>query len=313
MSETTELAAYYAAIEASARVLDVPCSRETVWPILTAYEHAIAAQPVIAFRVATGKRHVGELDCRFLMPPDDLDSAYSLAVESGLVPATDHPAGSLLAEVHERFPLDTSGIDFGVVGGFKKTWSFFPPDRLQKISDLAALPSMPPGLGENADYFSRFGLDDRVSVVGIDYRNHTMNVYFGELPDGCLSPENIRAMHRDIELPEPSERMIALGGQSFGLYATLRWDVPRIERISFSVMAPDPKDLPVRFDAKIEELVRNPPYGAPERNVVYVAMSATEGEYYKLQSYYRWQSQMTELMLLAEAEQDAAPEDAGAR
>ena len=52
--------------------MDIPCSRETVWPILTAYGDTLA-QAVVAFRVATGERNAGDFDCRFTMLPKGLD------------------------------------------------------------------------------------------------------------------------------------------------------------------------------------------------------------------------------------------------
>lgn len=304
MSGTAELPGLYTALEESARLLDVTCSRDRVWPILTAYGDVLP-RAVIAFRVATGSRHEGELDCRFLSLPGDVDP-YAVAVSNGLTAETDHPAGALLSDIQQRCPIDSYGIDFGVVGGFKKTWSFFPGDDFQELPKLADIASMPRGLAENAGFFARYGLDDRVSLVGIDYPHRTVNVYFGELPPECLEPEAIRSMHRDLDLPEPSEQMLRLSQESFGLYVTLSWDSPKIKRISFGVMTPDPQTLPGRLDPKIEHFVKNDPYGAAAPKVVYVAMSSTEGEYYKLQSYYRWRPRMLDLMQVSDDTEDPA-------
>lgn len=64
MSETAELADLYSAIEGSARLLEVPCSRDKVWPVLAAYEDALP-HAVIAFRVGTGERYTGDVDLAF--------------------------------------------------------------------------------------------------------------------------------------------------------------------------------------------------------------------------------------------------------
>jgi hypothetical protein len=297
MSQTAELAGLYSGIEESARLLDVVCSRDKVWPILTTYGDALA-QAVIAFRVATGARHVGELDCRFTIP-NDVDP-YALALSNGFITETGHPIGALLSDIRERCPIDCYGIDFGVVGGFKKIWPFFPPYDLQMLPRLAGIPSMPRGLAENASFFSRHRLGDKISLIGIDYQHRTVNVYFGELPAECLEPKTIGSMLREAGLPAPSEQMLRLVREAFGIYVTLSWDSPRIERICFAVMTPDPIALPVRIEPKIEQFVRNVPYADVGRKFVYAVTASTDGEYYKLQSYYRWRPRILDHMLLSD-------------
>lgn len=303
MSGTAELSGLYSAIEESARLLDVTCSRDTVWPILTAYGNTLP-QAVIAFRVATGARNAGDLDCRFTMLPKDLDP-YALALSKGLVTGTDHPVGSLLADIHAQFPIDCSGIDFGVVGGFKKTWSFFPPDDLQDLAKLAEIPSMPRSLAANLDFFARYGLDDKASLIGIDYRHRTVNVYFGEPPAEIFERKNILAILSEMGMASPSEQLLKLGEEAFGIYVTLSWDSLRIERVCFAVMTPDPLALPVPIDAQIEQFVKSAPSKAEaeDRRFVYAVTSSPDGEYYKLQSYYQWRPQMLNLMLLDSAEE----------
>lgn len=299
MSGTAESTGIYAAIEESARVLGVHCSRDKVWPILSAYEDALP-QAVIAFRVATDARHAGDLNCHILSLPKDVNP-YAVALSKGLIAATDHPVGALLSDVQKRCPIDSYGFDFGLVGGFQKTWSFFPGDDLQRLSKLADIPSMPHSLAEHFGFFADRGLDDRVSLIGVDYPHRTANVYFGELPAECLEPKAILSMHREIGLPDPSERMLKLGRQAFGIYATLSWDSSKIERISFSVMTSDPLALPVQLDPKIEQFARCVPYGAGGPTIVYAAMSSTGEEYYKIQSYYRWRPRVLKLMQLSDS------------
>lgn len=286
----------YSAIEESARLLDVACSQDKVLPILSAYKDALG-QAVIAFRVATSARHAGELDCRFTIPAHD--DPYALALSKGFTTETDHPVGTLLSELRDRFPIDCYGIDFGVVGGFKKIWSFFPPGDLQGLSDLAGIPSMPRSLGENVDFFARHGIGDKASLIGIDYQYRTVNVYFGEQPAECFEPKTIRSMLRENEQPDPSEQMLKLSQKAFGIYVTLNWSSPKIERICFAVMTPDPTALPVQLDPRIKQFVRHVQRSAADQRFVYAVTSSPEGEYYKLQSYYRWRPAILDLMQLS--------------
>lgn len=296
MSGTPEVAELYSAIEESARLLDVACSRDKVWPILTTYGDAFShAATVVAFRVATGGRHVGELDCRFTTHPNDRDP-YAFALSNGLTRQTDHPVGALLLDLQGRCPIDSYGIDFGVVGGFKKIYAFFTPDNLQKLSRIADLPSMPGSLAENGDFFARHGLDDRVGVIGIDYPHRTVNVYFNEVPAECFESKTILSMLREIGLPEPSEQMLRLGQEAFGLYVTLNWDSSKIERICYAVTTADLATLPVRMEPEIEQFVKDVPNGGADRKFVYGVASSPEGEYYKLESHYKWKPGMMDFI-----------------
>lgn len=299
MTETAEVAALYSAIEEAARLLDVPCSRDTVWPILTAYGDVLA-QAVVAFRVATGEPRAGELDCRFMMLPKDVDP-FARATATRLVTATAHPADQLLAELRVGFPVGSYGIDFGVVGGFKKTWSFFPPDDMQRLSALAGVPAMPRGLAENLDFFTRYGLEDKGSLIGIDHKSKTINVYFGTPPAECFQPATITSMLRELGLPAPSEQLLRLGEQAFGIYVTLGWDSPRVERICFAAMTPDPLGLGVPIESRIERFVHHAPHDPTDRRFVYAIASSATGEYHKLQSYLRWRPRMLNVMLLSDS------------
>lgn len=313
MPDSPETAQICAAIDEAAGLLDVTCSREKVRPIVAAYQDALA-QSVIAFRVATGSRNAGELDCRFTMLPRTLDP-YGTAVSHGLLTDTGHPSDSLLSEMHRHLPVDCYGIDFGVVGGFKKTWTFMPPDDLQDMTTLAGLPSMPRSLAENTDFLARHGLADKGSLIGIDHKSRTVNVYFGEPPAECFEKRTIRSMLRELGLPAPSDRMLSLGERAFGIYTTLSWDSPRVERITFAVMTPDPTTLPIRLDPAVEHFVKSAPTMDPpdDRRFVYAVTSGPGGEYDKLQSYYRWRPRMLGLMLLdtpetSPAQQSSPPE-----
>jgi hypothetical protein len=302
VSGNAELDSLYSAIEESARLLDISWSPDKVWHILATYGDQLDTQAAIAFRVATGARHVGELDFRFTVPPDT--DPYNLALSNGLTRQTSHPAGALLPDIRDRCPVDCYGIDFGVVGGFKKIWPFFPPDDLQGLPGLAAIPSMPRGLAANASFFDRHGLASKVSLTGIDYQHHTVNVYFGELPGECLEPAAIASMLRELGLPDPSEQMLRLGQQAFGIYATFSWDSPNVERFTFAVVTQDPTALSVRLEPKIERFVREVPYAAANRKFVYTVSASPDGEYYKLQSYYQWRPGMADRMLLSDSIKD---------
>lgn len=302
MSGDTDPRSVYSAIEESARLIDVTSSREDVWPVLTTYEDALT-EAVIVFSVATSERHAGELDYTITVPAEG-DDPYALALANGLTEETDHPVGSLLSDVREQCPVAGYAIDAGVVGGFKKIYTFFPQDDLQGLAKLSDIPSMPRSLAKNAGLFERHGLDGRVTMLGIDYQRRSVNLYFGRLPAECLEPETILSLLREIGLPEPKEEMLEFAGRSFAIYATLTWDSSEIERICFAVppgpdmITLDPSRLPARVEPKIERFATNSPYAYDgPRMLVYGITWSPGGEYYKLGSYYQLPPQTRKLLV----------------
>lgn len=279
-----DVASVYSAIEKSAGLLNVTASRDVVWPILTAFEDALP-QAVIAFRVATNAQHEGDFDARFTLPKE-IDP-YAVAVSKGLLAKTDHPIGNLLTDIQQLCPVDSYGIDFGVTSGFKKIWVYFPAGEHETLERLTSLASMPRSLAENMAFFTRYGLAEKVDVLGIDYRSRTMNAYL-RAPAECYEREGVLAMHRDLGLPSPSEQMFTFCEKSFGLYTTHSWDSTDIQRISYGVKTQDPMAYFARLGTKIEHFVKNVPYGVDDPKMVYAAVTSDGEEYYKLQSYYRW-------------------------
>ena len=288
MSENAKVAELYSTMEESAQLLNVAFSPAKVRPILAAYSDAFThPEAVVAFRVATARRYLGELDCRFRTHPDNKDP-YATALANGLIAETDHPVGALLSDVHGRFSMESHGIDFGVVGGFKKVYAAFTPDELQEASKLASVPSMPPSMAENVEFFGRHGLGDRIAGIAIDYAERTVNVYFNEIPAECFEPATIRQTLREVGTVEPSEQMLKLGEKAFGLYVTLGWESEKIERICYAAATTDLTTLPIPVEPEIEKFAKNVPYGGDERKFVYGVALMRQGEYYKLESHYEW-------------------------
>jgi hypothetical protein len=138
----------------SALLLDISCSRDKIWPILTAYKDVLT-DAVIVFSMASG-HNATELDFSISVPAGYGDP-YAVALSNGLIAKTDHPVGALLSDIQERFPLGLYAIDGEVSGGFRKTYAFFPPDDLQGPSHLIGIPSMPNSVAEDSSLFARYG------------------------------------------------------------------------------------------------------------------------------------------------------------
>ncbi|MET9442751.1 aromatic prenyltransferase [Streptomyces sp. NPDC006610] len=284
MSGTKNAEAVYSAIEEAAGLLDIPCSREKVLSVLSAFGDGVSEESVIVLAMAGGERHGGDIDYNFTVPTE-VGDPYEIAVANGWIEATDHPVARLLPEIVEACPVTFYGVESGVVGGFKKTYIFFPLDNLGKLSTLASLPSMPPSVAEHARTFAGLGMGDRISIIGIDYIRHTVNVYFMA---GSLEEKAVLSLLQDTKLPAPDPQFLEFVQNSFSIYPTFGWESPDVRRICFSSVSPDDTAYPTTLHEEIARFARNAPYeygGA--RVLVYGATISRTEEYHKLGVYFR--------------------------
>lgn len=285
MSTEVTTEAVYSAIEEACGLIDVPYSRDEVKKVLSVFDDGVSENSVIVLCMAGGERYRGDVDYNFTVPLAAGDP-YRTAVSNGLIEDADHPVSTLLTNIADRCRLNFFGVESGVVEGFKKTYAFFPLDELGKLSALTAIPCMPRSVAEHARTFARYGMDERISIVGIDYRHRTMNVYFMA---GALDERTIRSLLSELELPMPKEpEFLEFIQNSFSIYPTFSWDSSDIKRICFSSVSPDQNAYPSRLDAEIKRFAKEAPYeydGA--RVLVYGATITPSDEYQKLGVYYR--------------------------
>src|SRR6476469_5141094 len=86
------------AIEESARLLGATYSRDKVFPVLTAFEEALAADGMIVFNGQTGRNYLGRLDYSFSVPLE-MGDPFARALSNGFITESEHPVNSLLAGV----------------------------------------------------------------------------------------------------------------------------------------------------------------------------------------------------------------------
>ncbi|WP_406004746.1 aromatic prenyltransferase [Streptomyces sp. NBC_00637] len=288
MSGKADTERLYAAAAKAAGLLDMAGSRDRMRPVLTAFQDVLT-DPVVFNMVTKGGR-IADLSFDFTLPASAGDP-YEIALAHGLVEETDHPVRTLFSDLHARLPVQGYGVDYGLGAGFNKTYAFFPLGDLRSLAELAALPSMPPGLSAHLHSFTDHGLDGKVSAIAIDYAHRTWNVYFNGLPAESVRREAVLPMLHAFGLPEPSGHLLDFIATSSALYPTFGWDSSKIERISFSTRTTDPQALPAHIEPRLGEFARNAPYAYEgERVLVYAGALSPGEEYYKLATYYRMTS-----------------------
>lgn len=274
----------YLAIEQACDVVGVPYARHRVEPVLSAFGTGVSEESVVVLAMAGGDQG-GDLDYNFTIPTESFDP-YRRAVDEGLIEATNHPVSTLLADIADRCRVSLFGVECGVVEGFKKTYVFFPLDELGDLDVLATIPSMPPSVAEHAETYSRLGLSKRISIIGIDYRRHTMNIYFMA---GSLDQAATDAVLVDANLPQPEDpELAAFITGSFSLYPTFSWGSPDISRLCFSSVSPDPHAYPTRLFPEMAAFAAQAPHEYEGPTVlVYGPTITAKGVYHKLGAYFR--------------------------
>jgi Aromatic prenyltransferase Orf2 len=303
MSEVADVQRVYSAIEESARLLGISCSRDKFRPVLTTYQHVLA-DAMIVFSMASGRR-AGELDISISMPAAYGDP-YTIALANGLLTEPDHPIGTLHGEIQERFPIGMYGIDGTVNGGFKKIYTFLPKDDLPGLDQLADIPSMPRSVADNAGLFSRYGMD-KVQMISFDYHHRTLNLYFGDLPAECLEANSVRSMVREMGLPEPAERELAFARRAFSMYPTVSWHSSKVERICIAAITTDPETVPAAVEPQMAQFAKSSPYAyADDRALVYGLTFLPGEKCYKLGAYYQISDHQRKLLKTFDALEDQA-------
>ncbi|MEU5689469.1 aromatic prenyltransferase [Streptomyces venezuelae] len=279
MSKKANIEGLYTALEEAAGLLDTACSRERMWPVLTAFQDVIGA---VVFNTVAGD----SLSFDFTTPLSDGDP-YERALAHGLVEEIDHPVRALFADLRAHMPLQGYGVDYAVTGIFNKAYALFPMNRRQELASLADIASMPPGLAEHMGTFAAHGLDGKISAIAVDYASRTWNVYFNGLSAQHVERGALRALLADFGMPDPSEELLAFAEGSAALYPTFGWDSAKIDRVSFSRRTTDPVQLPAHVEPSLDKLARNAPYTYDgERIMVYAGVLAPDREYYKLATYH---------------------------
>jgi hypothetical protein len=295
MSAKADIERLYSAVEDVAGLLDVTCTRDNMWPLLTAFQDVLIS-PVV-FNMVAHKGQVGGLSFDFTTPASDGDP-YARAVAHGLAEETDHPIRDLFPSLLAHTPLQGFGVDYGVVGRFNKSYVFYPLGQLQNMAELVDVPAMPPALSEHVELFTRYGLEGHVSALAVDYTNRTWNIYFNGLSADHVERGAVRSLLGELGLPEPSEQLLEFAETSAALYPTFGWDSTRAERICFSHRTTDQAALATRIEPLLGTLARNAPYTYEgDRTLVYAGALSHSKEYYKVAAYHAMASQAQERVL----------------
>lgn len=170
---------------------------------------------------------------------------FDMAMENGLIENDGHPILRVIPYIVEHYPLmgDSSGfgIDAGAAYGLEKIWTFV--EESVPLSELIAMPALPPSVKKNMEYFEKHKLDT-VKVIGTDFRAKSMNLYFMAYETGGLPTEKVAALIGDLGFEVPNEEVLRHCSLALPIYFTFNWHSPNIQRVCFASCAPEPAMIP---------------------------------------------------------------------
>src|SRR5690606_34600861 len=118
----------------------------------------------------------------------------------GLLSDRGRAVERVLPALCERFAVDGWGVDFGAGQGLEKLWPFL--KQAHPARELFSVPGMPAAVAGNARFYERHGLG-HFSIVAVDHRHESVNVYFVVDVPGRFDARGIARMLDDLGFPQP--------------------------------------------------------------------------------------------------------------
>jgi hypothetical protein len=276
---TTDLEQLNADIAVAADLAGAPYDDAKTWKILSTFRQFFSGSPV-SFRTSTKPER--DINVRYveLSVPHD---PYRIAVTEGLIQPSGHPIDDVMADIQASYPILGYGLDFGAACGVEKIWPFF-PHRPQPVEAVYAMPRFPASIRNHADFLARYDLS-AVSILGIDYRHRTVNLYFLK-PPGFFESGRLKRMITELGFDVPSDELLRHCSMAVPIYLTFSWTSPVVERLCFAAVAPTPGDVPAHVHPVIDRYVDAAPFATDRRLFIYNVTMARGGNFIKIENDY---------------------------
>jgi 4-hydroxyphenylpyruvate 3-dimethylallyltransferase len=265
-------------IGVSASLIGAPHSADTTRRVLEAFAGEFTSSAV-EFR--TTNKPERELSYRYVNIEQADANPYAICRKTGLLATSIRPVDRLADEVQTSFELAGWGVDAGAQYGVEKLWPFlkygYPIDRALSMSHL------PPAVKDHGDYLRRHALN-HFSILAIDYRHETANLYF-VFPPGTHAPTGIAGMIRDAGFEVPTNDVLEYNAGSVAAALTFSYSSKQIERLCFYVPAPDASLIPASQREAFSPVVNQMPCVAAQRLYI-VGHTFARRPYVKLELDY---------------------------
>lgn len=265
---------------AAAKLTGVGYSEDTIRRVLRTFEDGFSRRSV-QIRTTTHPLSRRELCFRYL----DLESGrnpFQIAGESGELTPVEHPIFTWLRRVEERFPVLGHGADFEVRRGLAKIWTFI--DGAYDPRAFLELPQMPRAFRASLGLLRDLHLD-ATTIVGVDYAQRSLNLYFRPSHPSHLGPELLGRACARLGFAAPSEAALLHAAAAGCIGFTYGWDAPEIERICFYVAGFLRDEVPA-YDPHLRAFASAAPAVVADPRFIVGWSHGRSGQYFKLEDDY---------------------------
>lgn len=275
----TDLVQFRADLKRYADIAEVDFNDRAVEQLVDVFAEQFATG-TITVRTTTHDASRRSVNFRY-MTPDMPHDPVAIAREHGLLPDSTHPLNKLLDEVTEKIPL-WWGLDASVGLGMQKVWAFF--EQPLEFDAIAALENIPASVRNHRERFTRARIN-KFAILGMDFRNNTMNLYSEMLTPGYFSRDEVAEMIRDMESPLPSDEELGRDTENINTYYTFDWDSPAARRLCFTVPSTG-ENFPCHWHPLAARFATEAPFQAAQRGMIFNTTYGPTGGYMKMEADY---------------------------
>ncbi|MFF8880800.1 aromatic prenyltransferase [Streptomyces flaveolus] len=278
-SSTTDLSRFRTDLIRYAKIADTEFNAEAVDPLL---DHLgdLYSSGMITVRTTTedaSKRSVNFRYATHKIPHNAVERLES----AGILKRSGRQVECLADELIRTFPL-WWGVDSSVGHGFEKIWAFF--EDGVPLDNILALDHLPEAVRENRDHLIRYGLE-KVYIVGLDFRNQSVNLYSGIAKGGHFTPGEVRSLMSDLSYQIPTEEELRRNADTFQYYYTFTWDSPAVRRLCFAMTA-SMETFPAHWHPLAEKFHKQAPVLPDQRALIFNTTYGPKGGYLKMEADY---------------------------
>jgi hypothetical protein len=240
------------------------------------------AERELSYRyVALGDSHFPARPTPPGLDPSCVDP-WVIARAQGLLVERGHAIERLLPALTSRFRVGGWGVDASAAHGVEKLWPFLA--AAYPVGQVLAMADLPEAAAAHRSFYARHSLT-HVSILALDYRHQTINLYFMVRP-GSLRADQVSSMIADLGFPLPERDVLEYNTGCVAINLTFSYTSPAVERLCFYVPALDQSTVPTRQYPIFARVVEAFPVAASHRMFVVGHTFARRGAYVKLEVDY---------------------------
>jgi aromatic prenyltransferase len=263
-----------------AQISEVPFNPQAVRQLLDLFGDIYPEATAVSIRTTTHPIPQRDVNFRY-METEIPHNPFERLKDAGLLPLEGHPVEKVIPEVSDRYPV-WWGVDVAVSRGFEKIWAFLKTGV--PVDEFLTLPCLPDSARNLRDHLKKFAPPD-IIIVGVDFKNKTMNLYPSIIPPESYEPNKIAAMIADLGFSVPSDEVLQCDSRTVNFYYTLSWAVPTAQRLCYAIPAP-PEALPTHWFPLFKRFVERVPFQAERRMFAYNPTYGPRGGYVKIEADY---------------------------